>query len=137
MSEPKFTKGPWQIDDDEGALRLFLYNEEHGNICTVSLFDQRDREAVLLGETPEDDPNKKEYQDFDKIYANAALIAAAPEMYAMLEELYDNLNRGMKYIISRRVKNGCSIDLARKCSASNIELARRIKALLKKARGEE
>ena len=81
MSEEKFTKGPWQVDDDEGALRLFVYSEEYGNVCTVSLFDQRDREAVLLGETPEDNPDRKEYLDFDKITANAALIAAAPEMY--------------------------------------------------------
>ena len=81
MSEEKFTKGPWQVDDDEGALRLFVYSEEYGNVCSVSLFDQRDREAVLLGETPEDNPDRKEYLDFDKITANAALIAAAPEMY--------------------------------------------------------
>lgn len=87
MSEEKFTKGPWQVDDDEGALRLFVYSEEYGNVCTVSLFDQRDREAVLLGETPEDNPDRKEYLDFDKITANAALIAAAPEMYELLEAI--------------------------------------------------
>lgn len=111
MSEEKFTKGPWQVDDDEGALRLFVYSEEYGNICNVSLFDQRDREAVLLGETPEDDPNKKEYQDFDKIHANAALIAAAPEMYVLLEDLIGKFR--------------------------NDEFAPKIEAVLKKARGEE
>ena len=76
----------------------------------LSLFDQRDREAVLLGETPEDNPDRKEYLDFDKITANAALIAAAPEMYAMLEDLLDKFR--------------------------NDEFAPEIEKLLKKARGE-
>jgi hypothetical protein len=120
MSITQFTPAPWQIDDDEGALRLFVYNEEHGNICTVSLFDQRDREAVLLGETPEDDPDKKEYQDFNKITANAALIAAAPEMYDLLQKVV-NLEVLTGYW---DMKNNCP-------------LRKSIQKLLKKARGEE
>jgi hypothetical protein len=110
MSETRFTKGKWE----QKWTRVYA----------------NDRLTFLQYWT-------ETLEDEKEAYANASLVAAAPEMYAMLEELCDNLNRSMKYIISRRVKNGCPIDLARKCSASNIELARRIKALLKKARGEE
>ena len=132
MNKSKFTKGPWKLGVCEQASpyntvqvpTIFTYGY---TICTLNPKDKRDQDGNWRGFD----------EDLTEVNANAALIKMSPEMYAMLEELYDNLNRGIKYIISRRVKNGCLIDLARKCSASNIELARRIKALLKKARGEE
>ena len=132
MGEPKFTNGPWHLGVCEQASpyntvqvpTIFTYGY---TICTLNPKDKRDRDGDWRGFD----------EDLTEVNANAALIKVSPEMYAMLEELYDNLNRGIKYIISRRVKNGCPIDLARKCSAGNIELARRIKALLKKARGEK
>ena len=126
MSE-RFTKGPWSIFKHDGRV---------GNVFTaICCTNNNTNVSTKIADLP--DTYYMNSNNMAEVLANAALIAAAPEMYAMLEELYDNLNRGMKYIISRRVKNGCPIDLARKCSASNIELARRIKALLKKARGEK
>lgn len=128
MSITQFTPAPWQIDDDEGALRLFVYNEEHGNICTVSLFDQRDREAVLLGETPEDDPDKKEYQDFNKITANAALIAAAPEMYDLLYQILINSFETLEQTID---------ELGNPIIVIPDDIFDKISPILKKARGEK
>lgn len=117
MSE-RFTKGPWTANYEDRVPMCMTIRGGKNNIPIAYI------SAFVPTDVGED-------------YADGKLIAAAPEMYDMLKELYDNLNRGVKYIISRRVKNGCPIDLARKCSASNIELARRIKALLKKARGEK
>ena len=124
MSELKFTEGPWH----KKGHRVFWQKPDR-NLPKDNLLNG----LVCICATTEDNPPEV----LEEAHANALLIAAAPEMYAMLEELYDNLNRGIKYTISRRVKNGFPIDLARKCSTSNIEIARRIKALLKKARGED
>ena len=121
MNEPKFTKGPWKAHGTQDVD--WVETEWKGHNGPANETRETTEYICKCGKS--------------NGFHNSFLIAAAPEMYAMLEELYDKLNRGMKYIISRRVKNGCSIDLARKCSASNIELARRIKALLKKARGEK
>lgn len=68
---------------------------------------------------------------------NAHLIKYAPEMYELLEELFDVFNLCTRQAIARWVKNGCSIRLARECAAKNIEYARKIKKLLKEARWEK
>lgn len=132
MTKPKFTKAPWNLGICEQAspyntVQVPTIFVSGYTICTLSPKDKRDKDGNWRGFD----------EDLTEVKANAALMKMSPEMYAMLEELYDNLNRGIKYIISRLIKNGCPIDLARKRSSSNIELARRIKALLKKARGEE
>ena len=87
MSKGKFTKGPWRIDEFRDFILIMAGYSE---ICYM-----------------DDDLNR---------YANARLIAAAPEMYELLE-LLDN------YLA---IKGGF-----------NDRMTRRISKLLKKMRGEE
>lgn len=60
MSEAKFTKAPWKIQDDGYGLIGVLFRKGYG---------------VLVG-----------HKDNESI-SNAHLIAAAPEMYGMLERI--------------------------------------------------
>lgn len=67
MSEPKFTKGPWnhvryEHDDYPQDDYSYIVNPERKEICVMDYCGGDD-------------------------YNNADLIAAAPDMYAMLEEL--------------------------------------------------
>ena len=69
MSEPKFTKGPWEATYDSQLQALIeIYNTED-RIMVATLPDRGTVEAM-----PE-------------IEANANLIAAAPDMYEALEEV--------------------------------------------------
>lgn len=68
MSETKFTKGEWHVQD---------YNEIDGTIRV----NQGNIVITYANHTEESE-------------ANAHLIAAAPEMYAMLEGLLKNLLKG-------------------------------------------
>lgn len=86
MSEPKFTKGKWSVGI--GKLEGGVVDEQDELIC---------------------DPSGGRFEEEAK--ANASLIAAAPEMYALLEDLLDRFR--------------------------NDEFAPEIEKLLKKARGEE
>lgn len=92
----KFTPGPWKIGsyDDDGDLAIVTKKQ------TIALLDQRmiDSKAMI-----DDDINK----------ANAALIAAAPEMFLILQEYLE------KYM---------DID--------ETDLNNRAVSILKKARGE-
>ena len=90
MSKGKFTKGPWRIDEFRDFASIMAGYTE---ICYI-----------------DDDLN------CDKVRANARLIAAAPEMYELLE-LLDNylaINGGL-----------------------NDRMTTEISKLLKKVRGEE
>ena len=68
MDKPKFRKGPWRVYDcrgyDETSHEFSVVDKEGWNIADVT-------------DMIESEENK----------ANAALIAAAPEMYAMLEDM--------------------------------------------------
>lgn len=70
MSKPKFTPGPWWIDDDNRPGMSWNRNIVHGTgenrICFMAHSDNK---------APERDA------------ANAHLIAAAPELYEALERL--------------------------------------------------
>ena len=90
MSRGKFTKGPWRIDEFRDFASIMAGYTE---ICYI-----------------DDDLN------CDKVRANARLIAAAPEMYELLE-LLDN------YLAI----NGGLSD----------RMTTEIRKLMKKARGEE
>lgn len=92
MSETKFTKGNWSTNGSSCVLA-------DGDIlcCLIN-------SAVNSGDTAED-------------YANANLIACAPEMYAMLDEIADGL-----------------LDAG---GFGNCKLAKEIEALLAKARGDK
>ena len=91
MSEAKFTKGEWSIHGDWGI------KAEGVNDCiaTFEHFDQRPEWA----------------------FANAHLIAAAPEMYEMLDEVLNVLGHEL--------------------NPTNKSYIKAIKELLAKARGEK
>ena len=89
MSE-QFTKGPWLKN---GRL---IYSRDAVFIATAS---------------------KTDIEDFQQIESNAALIACAPEMYALLNEISDGLLEAGGYV--------------------NFVLAKRIEELLAKARGRK
>ncbi|AUS01382.1 hypothetical protein NVP1284A_55 [Vibrio phage 1.284.A._10N.286.55.A5] len=92
MSETKFTKGEWVVDYDNNSSCEWYYTG----------------------------PAKVEYSyrasaiEYSEALANAHLIAAAPEMYELLDSLYVHLD----FIGDERYKNN-------------------IKNLLAKARGEK
>ena len=69
----------------------------------------------------------QEWRGREKLEENAHLIKYAPQMYELLEELFEVFNLCTRQAIARWVKNGCSIRLARECAAKNIEYARKIK----------
>lgn len=76
MSEAKFTKGEWVKDYKGTEGHIKAISGFHGSLTpTVARFD------VI---TPSIDEDEKE--------ANAHLIAAAPELYAMLEMVMNILN---------------------------------------------
>ena len=90
MSEPKFTRGPWNNCDGE------TIETKKARICIIAPLNLTQEESD----------------------ANAALIAAAPEMYAKLKELADVLRFG-----------------GMRCT--NRTMAQEIEEILKKARGEK
>jgi hypothetical protein len=92
MSETKFTKGLWTSNGHScvsvGSKVLCVFTDS----------------SVNTGDETED-------------YANAHLVSAAPEMYALLDEISDGLLEAGGF--------------------GNCELAKRIEALLAKARGDK
>lgn len=64
MSEPKFTPGPWAYEMSDNYARIYLHN----HLDKKNIYG-KDSLCGYCGE------------------ANAALIAAAPELYRELEEL--------------------------------------------------
>jgi len=76
MSEAKFTKAPWKIQDDGYGLIGVLFRKGYG---------------VLVG-----------HKDNESI-SNAHLIAAAPEMYEMLEHILLE-PYGREYLSDERIE---------------------------------
>lgn len=79
MSEPKFTPGPWSLPhfanpDCECKCGYVLVEGYCGAVAKVYYSQDRELEH---GDNP----------PFDEACANAHLIAAAPDLYATLEEL--------------------------------------------------
>ena len=98
MSETKFTKGPWKATyDSQLQAAIEIYNTE-----------DRVMVAVL--------PDRGTIEAMSEIEANANLIAAAPDMYEALEEVWRILDSTMPLSRDNR--------------------ADRIKRILCKARGE-
>lgn len=89
MNQAKFTKGPWIVG---GLLQTAVEKETGFGICNMQLSEPVD-------------------------INNAKLIACAPEMYEMLDEISDGLLDAGGY--------------------GNCALAKRIEQLLAKARGEK
>lgn len=83
----KSTEEPWQIDDDEGVLRNFIYNGVTGQpICCVAMFDQRDYEDYLRGDGEEPNNHADRY---DELEGNSFLLLNALRMYKILKKIQD------------------------------------------------
>lgn len=112
MSEPKFTTGPWHVSENQPTV---VGNKEKA-VCKCEL-----------------DWNLSA----DERAANAALIAVAPEMYELINDLHKIISKNISHGIGRWLGIGASRKEALGYAALNIKYARRIKHVLKKARGEE
>lgn len=84
MSKPKFTPGPWKAGK---------------NPCMTTVLDGHEGKAIYTDKP--NDPhhiawanaeNSEGDLDIKTALANAALIAAAPDMYAALEEILGDLD---------------------------------------------
>ena len=96
MSEPKFTKGPWTFcNDDKG---MYQATDDGKRIKLLFSFDMS-----FVG------ISSSEHK------ANVALIAAAPEMYALLLDIVTDYQ----------------------CMPNPAVMADKIEAVLKKARGRQ
>lgn len=86
MSKTKFTQGPWKVADD------VLFNVRSIRIRAADypwlLAKVADTTQVHILKAAKQD------MDWNVFEANAALIAAAPEMYAMLETLLNDYEEG-------------------------------------------
>jgi hypothetical protein len=80
VSEPKFTKGPWNV---AGARHVYAGGPGGANICSVS--DPRATSIVQYTKLSIDS------KDFYEACANAHLIAGAPALYEALETASDEL----------------------------------------------
>lgn len=70
MSNTKFTKGPWKFNTTKTALLGFNSKNEHSFIYNAS-----------------------PYKSIEPTNADAALIAAAPEMYEELSLVFETFKR--------------------------------------------
>ena len=103
MSEAKFTKGPWKANfDDYTKPYVAILNEDNVVIAQIPDGEVIRGDATILG--------------IENIEANINLIAAAPDMYDALEEVWRILDSTMPLSRDNR--------------------ADRIKRILCKARGE-
>lgn len=98
MSKPKFTPGPWGWCMPDEVFPAVFCNE-NGNII-ADLYDAKNNQRQMV--------------------ANAALIAAAPEMYEFIEWL-------------RSVEGQCAILKAKRYLPQILD---KVDEILKKARGE-
>lgn len=98
----KFTQGEWEVEEREANLR-----DTH--LFGFAILTKKHR--ICMCQTDDD-------RNIPQMRANAALIAAAPEMYRMLKYLADGVRYGGIQHTDR-------------------SLAAEIENLLKKARGEE
>ena len=105
--QEKFTPGPW---------RFWRHvNEKYPEWSQTAVFGTGDKKFVMIAQTHDDLAAAPE-QTIEEIIANAHLIAAAPDMYEMLEHIED------------------ALDDSSGCGEISVE---KIRKLLKKARGEE
>jgi hypothetical protein len=70
MSAPKFTPGPWSLGDENNASCSVLLGDEHNLTADMCREDNNTGRTVI---------------ERSEMLANAALIAAAPQLYAALK----------------------------------------------------
>ena len=104
MSEPKFTKGPWKNVKTHSYYNLGV--TEH----YYDVYEIKDANNKIITKLDAEGMGKDK-----NIKSNAALIAAAPEMYALLLDIVTDYQ----------------------CMPNPAVMADKIEAILKKARGEE
>lgn len=109
MSEPKFTKGPWETDFDLGATCVLGADEAMVADCAIAT-----------------NPRYRQDRSEKVVRANAHLIAAAPDLYAVETDL-DRLS----LVIESAVRNADP-----KRHDEIVALIRANRAALAKARGE-
>lgn len=92
MTEPKFTPGPWLRTDGD----TMVYALEHdGYRRGEEAFRNRFHASIYLDRRA----------DRSEGIANAALIAAAPELYTALERLLEDYRREMPYAFTAAIHN--------------------------------
>lgn len=77
MGKPKFTEGPWRAG--KNPCMTTVLDEHEGK----AIYPEEGNHHIAWANALTDDGDL----DMDTALANAALIAAAPEMYAMLEDM--------------------------------------------------
>ena len=85
MSEPKFTKGPWAATYDSQLQAL------------IEIYNTEDRIPVAVL------PDRGTVEAMPEIEANANLIAAAPDMYEVLEDFCKGCLGKLETNCTRRV----------------------------------
>ena len=95
MSAPKWTPGPWKVGMYLGSLRSFVIHMDVGD----------KGRGMDIAFTSADFCN-------DETIANARLIAAAPELYRIAQELLDEYE-GAGYCASSRFVDECRAILAK------------------------
>ncbi len=110
----------WCLKDDAGCWHHMTHDEQK-------------RLKDLIDERCKQDEKRRIAEEREN---GTGQCAGCPfrEMRDMLGKIYDIINRGIKLVIAIRVKKGCTPATARLLAYSNIEIARKIKALLKKTR---
>jgi hypothetical protein len=87
MSEPKFTPGPWSVRDKICIFRFLSVTSDKSPFLIAKIM-QPDMQGILENAT-------KEKANWEQLSANAALIAAAPEMYEMLVDIAEQRVTGL------------------------------------------
>ena len=103
MSKTSFTPGPWMVSKSE--FPMLVFNDRRGSVCNIYFID-----STGIG-------------GYKEKNANAALIAAAPEMYWILEHYLD---------LIQRANDGDTVS-----EQKIFEQSAEIEKVLKKARWEE
>ena len=134
--ETKFTPGPWNVEfDDTGGYDSMSAGyrigapDYHREVCTVEVDSWRfDKPEMSL-----------DWDDYhaenESAAADAALIAAAPDMYAALEDVTNDLEA---YVDAQYMKDGKVYHPAMQSRYDrDIEPVVNARAALAKARGEQ
>lgn len=114
MNEEKFTPGPWVSE----IHRINTPNEQSVGFFVRTITDKQGERRQISGYV--ETYNQKLFKEIE---ANAALIAAAPEMYGILEHYLD---------LIQRANDGDTV-----AEQKIFEQAADIEKVLNKARGEE
>lgn len=108
MSKPKFTPGPWGYVEPpaRGELPLVMPN---GHRYSVTLTARVGKYTETFGELYSVCCGDADAPFFrERTRANAALIAAAPEMYALLERILEDVHWD-RIAVTDRASTFCAI----------------------------